>query len=267
MSTRILLMASLVFLGGCEAAELEMPGVDADVLKAIGAGSGDGGLGSLDSDGDGMSDADEEAAGTDPSSADTDLDGWLDGEEFERNTDPLDGADKPYTGGWPIGECRDSLSADTSLAPGNVAPNFELTDMYGDTVRLHDFCHMAVLVVTGAGWCGPCQEYRATMAQHFDTYFARGLMVVDLMGENASGQSPSQDDLVAWADGHPYAVLGDPNWSVSNTGYVSGGIPAMSLLAPGAQVVYADGRPPSASDIEAILPANFVLPEWVELPE
>lgn len=249
------LLASFVFLAACEEAELSVPGLDDATL----GGSG----GSVDSDGDGISDADEAAMGTDPESADTDLDGWVDGDEVERNTDPTDGADKPYEGGWPIGDCRYDVEADASLMVDGVAPNFALTDIHGDNVQLHDFCQMAVLVVTGAEWCGPCQAYRADMAQHYDSYFERGLMIIDLLGENASSGEPTQEDAIRWADGHSYAVVADPGWAVSNTGYVSGGIPAMSLLGPGAVVITLDAGPPSAGQIEDALPEGFQMPAYV----
>lgn len=250
MAKRVLIV-SLLLVAGCEVAELEVPGLD-------GASLGD--AAGADSDGDGISDADEAELGTDPQSDDTDLDGWTDSEELARNTDPVNGSDKPYQGGWPIGECRNDLSG-SAVAAGEVAPNFTLTDMYGDDVKLHDFCHMAVMVVTGAEWCGPCQSYRTEMASLYDSYFERGLMIVDFLGETASGGEPSETDLESWADGHHYAVLADPGWSVSNQGYVSGGIPATSLLGPGAVVIYADGGPPSSTQIEDALPANFEMPE------
>lgn len=44
---------------------------------------------SEDTDGDGLSDAEEVDIGTDPLDADTDGDGWSDGEELDWNTDPL----------------------------------------------------------------------------------------------------------------------------------------------------------------------------------
>jgi hypothetical protein len=48
----------------------------------------DGDISVVDTDGDGISDADEEAAGTNPNSADSDNDGLSDSEEVEAGTDP-----------------------------------------------------------------------------------------------------------------------------------------------------------------------------------
>jgi hypothetical protein len=51
----------------------------------------------VDSDGDGLLDADEAAFGTDPGIADSDGDGWFDGDEVSIGTDPLD------AGSFPVG--------------------------------------------------------------------------------------------------------------------------------------------------------------------
>jgi hypothetical protein len=117
------------FLSGCFAA------VDIDV----------------DADGDGAVNSAEEAAGSDPALPDSDGDNWLDGEEIAQSTDPNDGEDHPYTGGWAIDACRDSIES-TGNAVGQVAYNFELPDQFGDTVRLHDFCNRVIYLVFGAFW-------------------------------------------------------------------------------------------------------------------
>lgn len=98
-----------------------------------------------DSDDDTLSDGAELASGTDPLLADSDGDGWDDGVELSGYTDPTDATDHPYTGGWSIDSCRSSIVS-TGTAVGDIAPNFELVDQHGDTVRLHDFCGRAVLL-------------------------------------------------------------------------------------------------------------------------
>jgi hypothetical protein len=190
-------------------------------------------------------------------SVDTDGDGYTDSEEVDAYTDPDDASDHPYTGGWVIDSCRDDLTALQSTTPtvGQVVPNFTLTDQYGDSVKLHDFCEQAVLVVVSAGWCGPCQSYRSTMQDYWDDYNSQGLMILDLLGEDSSGASPDQADLLAWAGSDDYAVLADPGWGVSfGDSYTSGYIPASSLIGEGGIVIALDDHPISTSAIEAALP-------------
>ncbi|TNE92140.1 MAG: hypothetical protein EP330_03020 [Deltaproteobacteria bacterium] len=104
-----------------------------------------------DSDGDGLSDATEAELGTDPNLPDTDNDGYDDGVEVDGNTDPNSASDHPYAGGWPIGACRDDIQS-TGNGLGQISQDFALTDQYGDTLSLHDFCDREVLLVGAAFW-------------------------------------------------------------------------------------------------------------------
>lgn len=61
-------------------------------------GCSDSQLDGVDTDGDGLDDATEEALGTDPDNADTDGDGVPDGEEVNSGTSPTDAGDYPVTG-------------------------------------------------------------------------------------------------------------------------------------------------------------------------
>ncbi len=125
---------------------------DGDEGDGSGIGGGNNGGGeSADSDGDGLSDSEEETLGTDPDSSDTDGDGWEDGEEVESNTDATDESDHPYTGGYGIDACRNDIES-TGDGIGEITDNFELTDQYGDTLKLHDFCDRVVLMVSAAFW-------------------------------------------------------------------------------------------------------------------
>lgn len=97
----------------------------------------------LDSDGDGISNADEAAAGTDPDNADTDGDGLRDGGEANRGTDPfvadtdgdglldgeevkeygsdplaLDSDGDGYQDGWEVTEGSDPADADSKIYQG-----------------------------------------------------------------------------------------------------------------------------------------------------
>lgn len=107
----------------------------------------------FDGDADGLMDDDEADLGTDPTDDDSDDDGWTDGDEVDNYVDPTNAADHPYTGGWPIDSCRaDMAGEETGTAEGDVAPGWELTDQFGETVRLHDFCGKVVLLVSAAFW-------------------------------------------------------------------------------------------------------------------
>ncbi len=208
-----------------------------------------------DSDGDGLLDPLEEELGLDPLDPDSDGDGYDDGVEHNGVTDPNDPTDHPYKGGWAMGDCRHDV-VPTGDNPGEITSNFELTDQYGDTVRLHDFCDRAVMLVTSAMWCGPCQAEAPELQEWYETYEDAGFMVITLLGEDNSGETSDQADLAEWADtyGLHHPVVSDGGWGVTSRFVpASFGIPTMHLLGPGAEVIAADaflGTP----DIEAALP-------------
>ena len=106
----------------------------------------------LDSDGDGLTDVEEEALGTDPMSTDSDGDEFSDSEEVASGTDPTDFLDHPYYGGWPKGDCADDIVANGGYQVGATAEDFRLLDQFGNAekVRLYDFCDQTVLLVSSA---------------------------------------------------------------------------------------------------------------------
>lgn len=106
----------------------------------------------LDSDGDGLTDIEEEQLGTDPFQTDSDGDEFDDGEEVAQGTDPNQFLDHPYYGGWPKDGCADDIVGSGVYQVGEVAEDFELLDQFGkaERVRLYDFCDHTVLLVSSA---------------------------------------------------------------------------------------------------------------------
>lgn len=77
---------------------------------------------------------------------DADGDGFTNATEEAAGSDPLDATDVPYAGGWvKSSECNDTIEA-TGNDQGQVAFDFELADQYGELVSLHDFCGRVVLI-------------------------------------------------------------------------------------------------------------------------
>jgi hypothetical protein len=102
------------------------------------SGDGDGNICGVvigaDSDGDGLSDAEEAALGTDPLDPDTDGDGLADGEEVERGTDPLapDTDGDGLTDGDEVALGTDPLDPDTD---GDGIVDGSDPDVIADVVR------------------------------------------------------------------------------------------------------------------------------------
>ena len=233
-------LAVLVLVAGCDIPTANLP---------------------FDDDGDGLLTTDEEALGTDPNNPDSDGDGYLDGDEVNQYTDPLDSTDHPYEAGWTINSCRnDTPSGDIGTAVGDIAANFALTDQFGETVHLYDFCDQAVLIESSAVWCPSCQASAPELETQFETYKDRGLMIITLLGEagpEGAATEPSQTDLQDWvtAYGITYAVVDDDEWGVG-WNYMTGSLPSSTLIAPGGVLTTVNGFDLTDSDIEAVLPQN-----------
>ena len=95
-----------------------------DVTASVGASPRGGGGKKGDADGDGLSDAEEEALGTDPTLADSDVDGLPDGAEKRGGTDPTSG-DTDSDG---LGDGEEDKNKDGKVEAGETDPQKADTD-------------------------------------------------------------------------------------------------------------------------------------------
>ena len=202
-----------------------------------------------DPDEDGLSNSEEEALGTDNRNPDTDGDGVTDGKEVNGNTDPLDAADKPYTGGWKIGACRDRVIA-SGEGIGDVAEDFTLTDRYGDPIRLHSFCDRVIVLVSMYITPGDLDEAEADavadgLIDLYDEYERDGLMPLWLVGPyDDDGSTATLEDIEKFAEfqGIEFPILLDTDWAVSQryTGGPDPQPPTYTLFAKDVKIAVID---------------------------
>jgi hypothetical protein len=156
MNWRIALVSLAGLAVGCNNSTVTDYGAYDDGIVDPGATNGgngtNGGTNSPDSDGDGLTDAEELELGTNPNNPDSDGDGWSDGEEVDGNTNPLQGDDHPYQGGWAIADCHNDIVPTGDNRMGDISQAFTLGDQYGDWVELHDFCDREVVLIGAAFW-------------------------------------------------------------------------------------------------------------------
>ena len=174
---------------------------------------------STDSDGDGLTDAEEFELNSDPNSDDSDDDGYLDAWEVAEGTDPADADDKIYVGDWPYNPDKDSYDAptsasDVSTAVGSPLLRMELLDQFGDMVDLYDFAGQGkyVAVDISAIWCPPCNDLARAIANGNpnagwgkapEMVHNGDIYWLTILGENNSGRVPSVDDLYGWYTDYP----------------------------------------------------------------
>jgi len=172
-----------------------------------------------DSDGDGIDDGEEAELGTDPASVDSDGDGYQDGWEVDEGSDPTDADDRIYTGYWPYNPDKDAYDAptsagETSTSEGSPLLRAELMDQFGDMVDLYDFAGQGkyVAVDVSAIWCPPCNQLAAAIADgNPNAGWGRAPEMVHngdiywltILGENNSGRVPTLENLQDWYADYP----------------------------------------------------------------
>lgn len=114
-----------------------------------------------DTDGDGIDDHRELTAGLDPLSSDTDGDGYPDGAEVEGGSDPADAGSWLYRGGWPYNPDKDALeetATEGMVQVGQQLSRARLLDQHGDLVDLYDFAGQGrpVVISLAGPWCEWC---------------------------------------------------------------------------------------------------------------
>jgi cytochrome c biogenesis protein CcmG/thiol:disulfide interchange protein DsbE len=74
----------------------------------------------------------------------------------------------------------------TGALIGNRAPELDLADLDGATVRLADLRGHPVLVNFWASWCGPCIEEFPLLTQAAEAHAADGLVVVGVVYQDSA---------------------------------------------------------------------------------
>ena len=153
-----------------------------------------------DTDDDGINDPDEAAAGTDPTMADTDGDGFLDGAEVDAGTDPTNKFSWDYTSGsWPDYSADAEGVSGTGWGIGDTISDFNFTDQFGNDGHAYQFYGTVMLIDFSAGWCGPCQDVAEDANPMWEEYRDQGFMIMHMMVDDYQGNGTSLAFLEQWA--------------------------------------------------------------------
>lgn len=212
----------------------------------------------LDADGDGLTDEEEAALGTDPNNADTDGDGFEDGDEVDAGTDASVCWSVPE--GWPnCSALADGVSGE-GWGDGEVIPAFKMIDQYGVEVDSYDFYGMVMLIDVSAEWCGPCQQAAPGLETFYQQHKADGIMPLTVMIEDKAGNLADTETALRWATdyGLTLPVTTDEGETIQGktynttfiemnySGIYGGGIPFFVVTDRQHRIVWYGSRPEEA---------------------
>lgn len=129
-----------------------------------------------DTDGDGLDDLSEMELGSDPNATDTDGDGYEDGWEASEGSDPADATSVIYVGGWPYNPTKDDLAdpgwEGAAAEKDAMVPRVVYLDQHGDMVDIYDFAQQGKPIVfdISATWCPPCNGMADWISGQGDDY-------------------------------------------------------------------------------------------------
>ena len=105
-----------------------------------------------------------------------------------------------------------------AVEPGRYAPDFALTDLNGETVRLSDWRGQVVLLNFWASWCVPCRQEMPLLQATHEAYAGDGLVVLAVnMGEERRRVEGFAADLAV-----TFPVLADEETTVGTLYRVRG---------------------------------------------
>lgn len=106
-------------------------------------------------------------------------------------------------------------TAASGIKNGNAAPDFELTTIAGDKVRLSDLKGKVVFVNLWATWCPPCRAEMPEMVRFYKDYSSKN---IEVLAVNLT-DSDSEKEVKKFAKEYKlnFPVLLDPDGKVGNT--------------------------------------------------
>jgi len=121
------------------------------------------------------------------------------------------------------------------IITGAAAPDFTVTNLAGETVRLSDYRGKVVLVNIWATWCAPCRQEMPSMQRLYEALEGTDFEILAVSIDAQAGQEDAfgrpGGDLRAFAEemGLTFPILHDPEARIERT-YQTTGVPETFLI-------------------------------------
>lgn len=127
-----------------------------------------------------------------------------------------------------------AVGADTAALTAQIAPDFELADLNGNSVKLSDFRGKVVMVNIWATWCPPCVRETPRLVRVYEQYRDQGFV---LLGVNTTYQDQAEKVMeFARSQQISYAILLDTEGKASEV-YASRLMPTSYLIDRDGKIV------------------------------
>lgn len=73
---------------------------------------------------------------------------------------------------------NDPVQEDYGLKVGEIAPNFTLQSLTGETITLKDFVGKKIVLNFWASWCLPCREEMPAMQNVYEQYQSENVEII-----------------------------------------------------------------------------------------
>lgn len=86
--------------------------------------------------------------------------------------------------------------------PGQLAPDFTIPSLYGDSLRLSDYKGNYLLLDFWGSWCGPCRVESPDLVQLYQDYNPKGLKILSIAldRDRSRWQGAIKKDGLIWKD-------------------------------------------------------------------
>ncbi|WP_198155079.1 peroxiredoxin family protein [Salisediminibacterium beveridgei] len=110
-------------------------------------------------------------------------------------------------------ESSGEIKDETGISPGYIAPEFELTNLNGETVNIKDFQGQFVILNMWASWCGPCRKKLPDYAEFHETYKDEDVVVIGVNMTSTEHSIEAVETMVSDFE-LPFEIVLDEDGSV-----------------------------------------------------